>query len=164
MHEEMLQDLDTHINNAVRDVFGTMLNYDLEPVAVTANTWTMNGEPHVAGCVGFTGELNGVVYIYASEVFARRMASRLLGMDQKGVETDEMICDTMGEIANMVAGPIKSRLTDNGMSCVLTIPAIIRGSNFIVETVSSAERRFFAYRCSEGELVTEVVIRNQDTR
>ncbi len=162
MQEEMLQDLDTHINNAVKDVFGTMLNYELEPMTITGDTWTMNGQPHVAGCVGFTGELNGVVYIYASEVFARRMASRLLGMDPQAVEAGEMICDTMGEIANMVAGPIKSRLSDNGMACVLTIPAIIRGTNFVVETVSSAERRFFAYRCAEGEVVTEVVIRHKN--
>lgn len=156
----MLQDLDAHINNAVRDVFGTMLNYHLEPVAATANSWAMGGRPHMAGCVGFTGQVNGVVYIYASESFARLMASRLLGLSESEIQGDEMVCDAMGEITNMVAGPIKSKLSDTGVACVLTIPAIVRGTNFIIETVSSAERRFFAYRCPDGEVVTEVVIRN----
>jgi chemotaxis protein CheX len=152
----MLQDLGAHLNHAVRDVFGTMLNYELEPVP--GNVWLRN-EPHMAGCVGFTGEVDGVVYIYASEHFARRMASRLLRMDEKHLNDESMVCDAMGEITNMVAGPIKSRFSDHGIGCVLTIPAIVRGSDFKIETVGSTHRRYFAYRCPDGELAAEVVIR-----
>ncbi len=120
----------------------------------------MNGQPHLAGCVGFFGTLTGVVYLYASEVFARRLASRLLGMSDAELEGDELINDAMGEIANMVVGPIKSRLSDSGMACVLTIPSIVRGTSFSVEPCSSTQRRTYAFQCLDGVLFVEVLIKS----
>ena len=154
----MLQDLERHFNKAVQDVFATMLRCELQPSS--AEGWHMNGQPHVASCVGFFGKLNGVVYLYASEAFARHLASRLLDMAEAQIDSDEMLHDAMGEITNMVVGPVKSRFADNGMPCVLTIPSIVRGTNFSIEPASSTERRMFGYRCAEGELVAEVLIKN----
>ncbi len=156
----MLQDFEMHFNQAVREVFTTMLRYQLH--TATADGWSMQGRPHLAGCVGFFGKVNGVVYIYAAEPFARHIASRLLGIRESDIDSDELVNDAIGELTNMVVGPVKSRLSDHGSPCVLTIPSIVRGTNFTVEAPSETDRHRFGFRCDEGELFAEVLIKNRE--
>ena len=158
----MLQELEMHFNQAVQDVFSTMLRCQLQPACAAG--WRMNGQPHVAGCVGFFGTLNGVVYLYASESFARRLASRLLNLTEAEISSDEIVHDAMGEITNMIVGPVKSRFADRGMPCVLTIPSIVRGTSFSIEPAGATDRHMFGYRCAEGELVAEVLIKKNETQ
>ncbi len=152
----MLDDLDQLVTSAVSSVFGTMLNL---PVVMEApDAQITNGEPHVAGSVGFIGTVNGMVYVYSSASFARRVTCGLLG--QKNSEPGvEMINDAIGEIANMVVGNIKSRLVDRGMDLILTIPSIVRGSHFTIEPTSTTQRRLCIFRCDGSQVVVEVLIR-----
>ena len=59
----------------------------------------------------------------------------------------------------MVVGKLKSRLSDRGIPCVLTIPSIVRGSQFTIQPVSTSERKVFAYRCGGNQLLVEVLIK-----
>jgi chemotaxis protein CheX len=70
-----------------------------------------------------------------------------------------MVNDAIGELANMTVGHMKSRLSDRGMPCVLTIPSVVRGRQLSIEPVSSTERRLFVFRCNDNQLVLEVFIK-----
>lgn len=84
-------------------------------------------------------------------------------MDPKDVDEDEMVNDSMGELGNMVLGHIKSRLCDRGLSCVLTIPSIIRGTQFSFEPVNNAARLVLGFRCDEkNQVAIEVLIKETD--
>jgi chemotaxis protein CheX len=66
----------------------------------------------------------------------------------------------MGELTNMVVGHLKSRLSDRGHACVMTIPSIVRGTNFHIEPVSSTTiRRVCSFRSLEHQLVVEIMLR-----
>jgi chemotaxis protein CheX len=153
----MIDDLDDLVKSAVTEVFDTMLKARV--VADPPGTALLNGEAHVASAVGFIGTLTGVVYIYASDPFARHLTSVLLGLADDAIEGDEMANDAMGELANMVVGHLKSRLADRGMPCVLTIPSIVRGSNFTIEAVSSTTRRVNSFRCDQHQITLEILIK-----
>ena len=153
----MIDDLEQMVGFSVTGVFGTMLNLEIKPETPTDNM--ANGEPHMASSVGFIGRLTGVVYIYCACSFARRITSGLLGLSEAEIDGDEMVNDAMGELANMVVGNLKSRLSDRGIPCVLTIPSIVRGSQFTIEPVSTSERKVFAYRCGGNQLLVEVLIK-----
>jgi chemotaxis protein CheX len=153
----MIEDLEQLIGTAIREVFGTMLNLPVAPMAMT--DLQVNGTPHVASSVGFIGRLTGVVFIYVSGQFARKMTCNLLGLDDSDIDSDEMVNDAMGELANMVVGNLKSRLSDRGMGCVLTIPSIVRGTHLSIEPVSSIERRVFCFSCEKNHLLVEVLIK-----
>ncbi len=153
----MIDDMEQLIGLSVREVFGTMLNFAVEPLA--PNTELVNGEAHVASAVGFIGRLTGVVYLYCTASFARRITSGLLGLAENEIDSDEMVNDAMGELGNMVVGHLKSRLSDRGIPCVLTIPSIVRGSHFSIEPVSTTERRVFGFRCDTSQLILEVLIK-----
>jgi chemotaxis protein CheX len=154
----MIQDMDELVNSAATEVFETMLSIKLapEPLEQAANN---NGQGHIAGSVGFIGRLSGVVYIHATESLAKTITSTLLGLSEPEIEGNEMVNDAMGEMANMIVGHMKSRLSDRGMPCVLTIPSVVRGSNFSVEAVSSTEGRIYAYACRKDHLLIELLLK-----
>ena len=134
----MIDDLQGLLRSAVSDVFATMLNMPLQFDGAAPEA--ANGQPHIAGAVGFTGGINGVIYFYSSVKFARQMTSVLVGLPDHEIHGDEMINDAIGELTNMVGGRIKSHLCDRGETCVMTIPAVVRGSDFQVESISGARR------------------------
>ena len=92
---------------------------------------------HVAGGVGFGGDVTGVESIVVTTDFAREITCRLLGISDSDIDNESMVNDAIGELANMVVGQIKSRLCDRGLPCVLTIPSIVRGTNFSLEGCST---------------------------
>lgn len=153
----MIEDLEQLIGFSVGEVFGTMLNFSVQPLVPQQSL--ANGDAHVASSVGFIGRLTGVIYLYTTCSFARRITSGLLGLSEAEIEGDEMVNDAMGELANMVVGHLKSRLSDRGIPCVLTIPSIVRGQNFKIEPVSSTERCVFSYRCDNSRILVEVLIK-----
>lgn len=153
----MIDQIDELVTQAVARAFDTMLNQKVQLEPAHEGMW--NGEPHVAGSVGFIGRLAGVVYIYSSASFARRITGQLLGLKDEEIESDEMVNDAIGEITNMVVGQIKSQLSDRGMPCVLTIPSIVRGSHFMIEAVSTTTRRVNSFRCGDHRLIVETLIK-----
>jgi chemotaxis protein CheX len=89
--------------------------------------------------------------------FAREITCRLLGIGDAEIESESMVNDAIGELANMVVGQIKSRLCDRGLPCVLTIPSIVRGSSFSVEGCSTDQHEAYRFMCANQQLSVEVL-------
>lgn len=154
----MIKDLEELVSAAVSEVFSTMLNFEvrLEP----PGSPHLNGEMHIAGSVGFIGHITGVFYIYATGSFARRITCRMLGFAEHEIESNEIVHDTIGELTNMIVGHFKSRLSDRGFSCSLTIPSIVCGSNFSIEPISNTLRKVYSFRCDGNQqVVLEVILK-----
>ena len=153
----MIDDLDELLKAAVCEVFATMLAL---PVQKDDHYQPLDSsQSTIAGAVGFIGEPTGVIYIYAPMALAKVMTTKLTGTEWGEVEEDEMINDSMGELSNMIVGHLKSRLSDRGNSCVLTIPSIVRGTNFCIEPVSTTVRKVFSFHCGDYQLVAEVMLK-----
>ncbi|HXG47479.1 MAG TPA: chemotaxis protein CheX [Methylomirabilota bacterium] len=154
----MIDDLELLLRRSVEEVFGTMLKKVARPVAVPSSF--VNHSLDVASSVGFIGELTGVIYVFSTSGFAHRLTHQILDLPEGEEVSPEMVNDAMGEVANMIVGNLKASLSDRGISCVLTIPSIVRGSHFAIETVSSATRRVVCFRCGDQDtLVTEIMIK-----
>ncbi len=138
---------------AVGEVFSTMLSLDVQSAEPRSAPST---EPLVAACVGFNGEANGVVTFSLSASFAKTLAGQMLGMAQEEFDGDDMVNDVVGELSNMIVGGVKSRLCDDGMPCVLSIPAIIRGHHFSIAASGKAEHRVVGFQCGDEKIVLEL--------
>jgi chemotaxis protein CheX len=156
----MIADLEELVTSAVTELFSTMLGMKMKRVPLEPGFG--NGETHIAGTVGFVGRLSGVVYVYTTLSFARRITATLLALPEAEVKEDEMINDAMGEMANMVVGHMKSRIADRGISCVLTIPSVVRGSHFSVEPVSSTEGHVATFANDADRLFIQVLLKPTD--
>ncbi len=168
--EKLISD---NINRAVHDVFKTMLGRQPEFQSASVQHAGEHAhvipagettQSHVVGTVGFIGDANGLIYLYFDLGFARLATCHLLGMSEPELEAagDEVINDAIGELTNMTVGSFKNGLCDAGYPCKLTIPSILRGSNFCVEPISSAVRHTFHFTCAGHRVVTDILMKIGD--
>src|SRR4051812_11006004 len=162
--ESLIRD---YINRAVTDVFKTMLGRvptfsaaadsgaHMSRIVSTAN------RPQVVGTVGFIGDVNGLIYLHLDLGFARVCTCHLLGMSPAELEEagDEVINDAIGELTNMTVGGFKNGLCDAGYPCMLTIPSILRGTNFSIEPISSAIRHVYHFDCEEHRVIADILMK-----
>lgn len=160
INEALIRD---YIDRAVRDVFKTMLGR--EPTIVHSEAPGPRGDtvhrPQVVGIVGFIGDVNGIIYLHLDLGFARICTAHLLGMTEKECDEagDEVVNDAIGELTNMTVGSFKNGLCDAGYPCKLTIPSIVRGTNFSIEPISSVVWHTFFFECSEHRVVASVLMK-----
>jgi len=112
----------TYLSSIVVDVFHTMLDLDVEPQG--------DGDVATAGsvtaAVHFAGEWRGVVLLQVSPELACVLCARLLRAET-APPFDDNVRDAMGELANMVAGNLKSVLP---FRVALSMPTVVEGSNY----------------------------------
>ena len=164
-----------YITRAVSDVFKTMLGSTTTLVSAIQHQEDDGMSPpapgpasgilpFVVGTVGFLGDVNGLIYLYLDEPFARLSTCHLLGMTNQELEEagDEVINDAIGELTNMTVGSFKNGLCDAGFPCKLTIPSILRGSNFSIEPVSSVVRHTYTFESAGNKVVADILLKVGD--
>ncbi|MDR3764978.1 MAG: chemotaxis protein CheX [Acidobacteriota bacterium] len=115
---------------ATREVFEIMLGTSLQDPSAAKDERRME----FTALVGLAGSLCGVLSIRCSNASARIMASKMLGMPPDQVDNDCL--DALGEIANMIAGNFKGKLSGVGNHCMLSVPTIIVGSDYHTHSVA----------------------------
>lgn len=159
-----------YINRAIGDVFKTMVAREPAPSASMAakqgrsEMVTDPTKPQVVGTVGFIGDCNGLIYLHFDLELARLCTCHMLGMTAQELEDagDEVINDAIGEITNMTVGTFKNGLCDAGYPCKLTIPSILRGTNFSIEPISSASRHVYYFECCGHRVVADILIKSDE--
>lgn len=116
---------------SAREVFGIMLSTELSAYDSPADEHA--GE--FTALVGLAGSLCGVLSIRCSDQAARVMASKMLGMPPEEVDNDSW--DALGEIANMIAGNFKAKISGVGNHCMLSVPTIIVGSDYQTRSLAA---------------------------
>ncbi len=160
-----------YINRAVTDVFKTMLGREPSFSAQAGlagdapSPTSESARPQVVGTVGFIGDINGLIYLHLDVGFARLCTCHLLGMSEAELDEagDEVINDAIGELTNMTVGGFKNGLCDAGYPCKLTIPSILRGSNFSIEPISDAIRHIYYFDCAEHRVVADILMKADDS-
>ena len=161
------------ITRAVHDVFKTMFSLPAVLIDQPEPPAPETGDPEprvlidgqlVVGTVGFIGDISGLIYLYMSAGFANHLSGHLLGMSPEELDEagDEVVNDAVGEITNMTVGTFKNQLCDQGFSCKLTIPSILRGSNFSIAPITSATRRIYRFQIAEHVLVADLLMKQGD--
>jgi len=162
------------IVRAVPDVFKTMLGLSarlIPSIEGKTEPWPPltpvpnQALPHVVGTVGFLGDVSGLIYIYLDTAFATQCTAALLGMSLAELEAagPDPINDAVGELTNMIVGVFKNGLCDLGFSCKLTIPSILRGSNFCVSSTGSSRRYIYSFEISGRRVVADILMKSDES-
>jgi chemotaxis protein CheX len=115
------------------EVFDIMLCTRLRAYESAANI----KEGEFTALVGLAGSLCGVLSIRCCNQAARTMAGKMLGMPPEDVDSDSL--DALGEIANMIAGNFKGKLSGVGNHCMLSVPTIIVGNDYETRSMSGGK-------------------------
>ena len=138
------------IAEITKGVFSTMVMLDVvdEP---PLDAPVLNFHETVTSMVGMAGSHSGILAIHCPKKLALLVTSNMLGMEV--TEVDDDVNDAMGEIANMVGGDVKHIFSPKGGDINLSIPTVIYGSDYALESISSAESLVMPFQCGEDRFL-----------
>ncbi len=120
--KDVTEDISKDIVSATTSLFETMIMLDLKFNNVSLAT-EMHTKTDVAAMVSFMGKYHGIVGLFCSEKFSLKIASSML-MEELSEFTTEVI-DAIGELANMIAGNVKTKISDDYGEMELSIPMVM---------------------------------------
>lgn len=83
----------------------------------------------VSAIIGLTGCIAGTLCLNFSKAAALEAVKRMVDVELD--EISSLVCDTVGEFANVIAGSAKDRVSD--LDLQLGIPTIIRGESLQID-------------------------------
>ncbi len=157
------QQLSEYVVNATQDVFSTMVM--MEP----ADDFPLK-EPithfkcSITGMVGFAGTYSGVISIHCPLELAKKITCAMLGMEMEDVEDGgEDLNDAVGEIANMLGGNVKMLLSKGGLDVKLSIPTVIAGEDYTVNSLSDIDCVVIPFTVDGGDrFIVGLTLKKED--
>ncbi len=119
-----LVSLNETLLESAKEIFETMVFMDLAEATEpdqNIEDWAL------LGTITFKGTIKGCLAFCCSVPCAQAIAINMLGIDTTEEIAEEDTCDAIGEIANMLMGSVKKRLTENVGNLEVSIPSVISG-------------------------------------
>lgn len=148
------EDLTTPFIESTTSIFSKMLGWNVE-VGNSKKSNRFQSNHDISGIIGFSGTLRGTIVIGLDQAFAFAAAEAFFG--GKPTSVDEEVLDMVGELANMIGGNAKERMTITGVN--LGLPTVICGKGHRVSFDPGAQVELLPFSCPHGPLTVEVGIR-----
>ena len=145
--------IEQYIADATLEVFAAMIFVDITPGAPLYDK-DDKVESNLTSMIGLAGDLRGVLAVHCPEMTARGIAGAMLGMEIE--ELDEDVKDAIGEIANMVAGSLKTALAGEGKDTELAIPTTVIGKSIRTTGLAGGSRFLVPFSTAVGEFAIEM--------
>lgn len=115
---------------SAQEVFDLMLGDRLEASPEPAPVNTLD----VTSMVGLAGSMCGLLTLRCDSKSAALMATKMPGSEGAGAKAQ--MEDAVGEVCNMVAGNFKNKISGAGDGCKLSVPTVIRGTDYCLSTLA----------------------------
>ena len=144
---------DKHMEDSTAEVFEMMVGVPITLMADAGST----PEGDISGMIGLAGSLCGVLSIRCTQVAAGKIAYRMLGGSDDSASS---MRDALGEICNMVAGNLKTKIPGLADSCMLSVPTVVSGENYELYTMVDGERFQIAMNFEEHPIWITLSLHN----
>lgn len=148
-----------YVIEATREVFSTMVMMEVTdefPLKEPVSRFKCS----ITGMVGFAGTYSGVISIHCPVALALKITSNMLGIDCDDVNED--LNDAIGEIANMLGGSVKQNLSKGGLDVKLSIPTVISGEDYTVNSLSDNDCVVVPFTIGELTLLVGLTLKKED--
>jgi len=146
-----------HIIDATQDIFSSMIMLEV----AAAEAFVRNNHKlinSISGIIGLAGTTKGMLAIHMDNAAALAVTAAFLGMDVE--EIDDDVRDAIGELANMLAGSIKSILDPAGSDIKLSMPSAIYGEDYSVDCLAGAQAVCVPFTFDGLGFLVELQLRN----
>jgi chemotaxis protein CheX len=133
----------------VRSVFITMMGLEVS----VCDTPSIASAGRLTSFVQLTGDWNGTVIFECTKRQACQFSGRMLAMDPPEAVDDD-VRDMLGELANMIAGNLKSGMAPGVR---LSMPTVMDGSDYDLRVCGSQVQDKLTFECAEGHFVVTVL-------
>ncbi|NOY13201.1 MAG: chemotaxis protein CheX [Deltaproteobacteria bacterium] len=109
---------------------------------------------HVSAMIGLSGDFSSMLGIHCPGKIGMAITGEMLGMEVKEVDAD--VKDTLGEIANMVAGGVKEAFAAEDINLELSIPTTVTGKSYTVSSPTRSNRVIIPFDLEQGRFFVEI--------
>lgn len=141
-----------YLDQAVEEVFGLMLG--VEVVSMDTSPAADAATETLTAVIGLAGALSGACTVQARAETAMQMTGRMIGMEVTSV--DDGVLDGLGEISNMLAGAWKSKIDTLSGACLLSVPTVVIGTQYVVHRQTPDFYMERSYRLDEHVFTVRV--------
>jgi len=146
--------------SAVRNVFETMLGCTPNRVGLSLKEATMPGY-ELSAVIGISGKIAGTIVLNLPLQTASQVLNRLLGSDDPpATSLTSEVCDSVGELANMIAGSSKAQMEKLELS--ISIPNIVSGPQHEIHYPSNVRPICLLYQSEIGPFAIEAGFATKD--
>lgn len=146
-------DLAEKIIESTEEIFETMIFMDISTDGCMAE-----GKESIfsyfSAMIGLSGDLMAMITIHCSAYIAMDIAGAML--DTEFDEIDADVKDALGEVANMIAGGLKSRFLDENVEVTLAIPTTVMGKSYSISTPKRSNRFIIPFNLVQGQFFVEM--------
>ena len=150
----LVGDISDVLMNAATQVFGMMLDSQVEPAALPAYA----SELRAAVDLEIATEVNVTVDVHMARQDARRIAARMLLLDTAGL-TDDDISDALQELATLLTGRLQARLGERQVESHLGLASFETFASRAVETPEETHGMRMLFRVPAVDGTFAVVLR-----
>jgi chemotaxis protein CheX len=153
------EQLAKYVIDATKEVFSTMVMMDPTddyPMKEPVNRFKCS----ITGMVGFAGIYSGVISMHCPVNLAMKITSNMLGMECD--EVNEDLNDAIGEISNMLGGSVKQVLSKGGLDVKLSIPTVIAGEDYTVNSLSDSDCVVIPFQIDDDRFLVGLVLKKED--
>lgn len=136
---------------SIISLFDTMMEVEITRGAPRLSS-TALPEHEVSGIIGLTGRAKGAAVVSLGAETAMCCTERLLG--ERPSELNPDVIDTVGELANIVAGGAKAQLQQLRMS--LGLPSVVTGKDHAIGFPSGVKPVCVPFECDWGPVSLQV--------
>ena len=147
------------IASTLIETFDAMMSMPLESADDSIATGLDDNQ--MVGAIHFGGEVVGVMSFNLSESFARTVTAAMLGIEANEIKSKDETNDVIGELANIVAGNLKTEFLDAGLVCVISAPSITSGSDFRIDPVDIATPITFTFQHQDDFVRVELCVKEE---
>ena len=124
-----------HIIDSTQEIFSSMIMLDVKPKDpfIRKDERLINS---ISGIVGLAGTTKGMLAIHMANNAAMAVTTAFLGMEVDDINED--VRDAIGELANMLAGSLKSILDPGGGDIKLSMPSAVYGDEYSIDCLANA--------------------------
>lgn len=141
------------IIDSTEEIFTTMVF-----MPITAGEPLTEGQEvldcHVSAMIGLSGDMTSMLSIHCPGNVGIGITDEMLGMEVEEVNAD--VKDTLGEIANMLAGGLKESLAAEEISLELSIPTTVSGKSYTVTSPTKSNRVIVPFDLEPGRFFVEI--------
>lgn len=153
------EELAKYVIDATKEVFSTMVMMDPTddyPMREPVNRFKCS----ITGMVGFAGTYSGVISMHCPVSLAMKITANMLGMECD--EVNEDLNDAIGEISNMLGGSVKQVLSKGGLDVKLSIPTVIAGEDYTVNSLSDSDCVVIPFKVDDDKFLVGLVLKKED--
>jgi chemotaxis protein CheX len=141
------------IAETTEEIFSTMLFMEVAPQPPLA------AEKQVLDCqvsamIGLTGGFTAMLGVHCPTQVGLSIAGAMLGLELDEIDAD--VKDALGEIANMLAGGLKERFSQENIALNLAIPTAIAGKSYTIAAPSGSSRVVVPFIIEPGQFFIEI--------